>query len=70
MPVREALRSAAEGIVTIEPRRGLGHHLQRRAEAQLVEVRATLGRWAPSSPRAADPDQIAQLQAILDEVPA
>jgi DNA-binding GntR family transcriptional regulator len=70
MPVREALRQlAAEGIVTIEPRRG-ATVTQFNAEQvrELVEVRATLeGLNAKLAARRHDPAKIAELQSILSE---
>lgn len=70
MPVREALRKlAAEGLVTIEPRRGAtvtsfsGDQVR-----ELVEVRATLeGLNAKLAAKRHDPEQIAQLERILEE---
>lgn len=70
MPVREALRAlAAEGVVTIEPRRG-AHVTQYTEEEiqELVEVRATLeGLNARLAAKRHDPRQIAELQRILAE---
>src|SRR5438128_1294206 len=68
MPVREALRAlAAEGIVTLEPRRGASvtayNDLQVR---ELVEVRATLESLnAKLAAQRHDPKQIAELERIL-----
>ena len=70
MPVREALRElAAEGIVTIEPRRGASvTTYSEEQKRELVEVRATLESLnAKLAARRHDPKQIAELQAILDE---
>jgi DNA-binding GntR family transcriptional regulator len=69
MPVREALRLlAAEGVVTIEPRRGATVTVYSYAQAQeLVEVRATLEALnAKLAAKRHDPAQIAKLQRILD----
>lgn len=68
MPVREALRKlAAEGVVTIEPRRGAWVTEYSAQQLQeLVEVRATLESLnAKLAARRKDPRQIAQLQKIL-----
>ena len=68
MPVREALRVlAAEGIVTIEPRRGASVTAYTEAQIQeLVEVRATLeGLNARLAARRHDPEQIAKLKRIV-----
>jgi DNA-binding GntR family transcriptional regulator len=70
MPVREALRQlAAEGLVTIEPRRGAT--VTRFSEEQvreLVEVRATLeGLNAKLAAKRHDPAKIAELESILSE---
>ncbi len=70
MPVREALRElAAEGIVTIEPRRGASvTTFTEEQKRELVEVRATLESLnAKLAAKRHDPDQIAELQRILDE---
>jgi DNA-binding GntR family transcriptional regulator len=68
VPVREALRAlAADGVVTIEPRRGASvtsysdEHIQ-----ELVEVRATLESLnAKLAARRNDPERIARLQQIV-----
>jgi DNA-binding GntR family transcriptional regulator len=68
MPVREALRQlAAEGIVTIEPRRGASVTAYTPQQVQeLVEVRATLESLnAKLAARRKDPEQIAELQRVL-----
>lgn len=70
IPVREALRRlAAQGLVTIEPRRGAS--VSRYTDHQvreLVEVRATLeGLNARLAAKRHDASQIAELQQILDE---
>jgi DNA-binding GntR family transcriptional regulator len=68
MPVREALRAlAAEGIVTIEPRRGASVTSYTPAQVQeLVEVRATLESLnARLAARRKDPAQIGELQRVL-----
>ena len=70
MPVREALRAlAAEGMVTLEPRRGASVTLYTDQQVrELVEVRATLE--ALNAKLAAirhDPAQIAELRRILAE---
>src|SRR5437868_1625874 len=67
MPVREALRQlAAEGLVTIEPRRGAS--VTQYTEDQireLVEVRATLeGLNAKLAARRHDEAKMAELQSI------
>jgi len=70
MPVREALRElAAEGIVTIEPRRGASvTTFSEEQKRELVEVRATLESLnARLAAKRHDPEQIAELQRILDE---
>jgi len=70
MPVREALRLlAAEGLVTIEPRRGASvTSFNPRQVRELVEVRATLeGLNAKLAAKRHDDAQIAQMQRILDE---
>jgi DNA-binding GntR family transcriptional regulator len=70
MPVREALRElAAEGIVTIEPRRGASVTMYTDAQKrELIEVRATLEALnAKLAARRHDPEQIAELQKILEE---
>ena len=70
MPVREALRElAAEGIVTIEPRRGAYvTTFSEEQKRELVEVRATLEALnAKLAAKRHDPEQIAELQRILDE---
>jgi DNA-binding GntR family transcriptional regulator len=68
MPVREALRMlAAEGVVTIEPRRGASVTVYTEAQVQeLIEVRATLeGLNARLAAKRHDPKQIAELERIL-----
>jgi DNA-binding GntR family transcriptional regulator len=70
IPVREALRRlAAQGLVTIEPRRGAS--VSRYTDHQvreLVEVRATLeGLNARLAAKRHDAGQIAELQKILEE---
>jgi DNA-binding GntR family transcriptional regulator len=68
MPVREALRVlAAEGIVTIEPRRGATVTVYTPEQIQeLVEVRATLeGLNAKLAAKRNDPAQIRKLEQIL-----
>jgi DNA-binding GntR family transcriptional regulator len=68
MPVREALRAlAAEGIVTLEPRRGASVTLYTEEQVQeLVEVRATLESLnAKLAAKRHDPKQIAELERIL-----
>ena len=68
MPVREALRLlAAEGIVSIEPRRGASVTSYTPAQVQeLVEVRATLeGLNARLAARRHDPEMIAKLKRIV-----
>ncbi|MCX5496641.1 GntR family transcriptional regulator [Kaistia dalseonensis] len=70
MPVREALRElAAEGLVTIEPRRGASvTTFTEEQKRELVEVRATLEALnAKLAAKRHDPSQIAELQQILDE---
>lgn len=70
MPVREALRQlAAEGIVTIEPRRGASVTAYSEAQIQeLIEVRATLeGLNAKLAAGRHEPAQIAKLERILAE---
>jgi DNA-binding GntR family transcriptional regulator len=69
MPVREALRAlAAEGIVTIEPRRGASvTSFTEEQIREMVEVRATLeGLNAKLAARRHDPAQIAALERILE----
>ncbi len=69
VPVREALRTlAADGVVTIEPRRGASvttysdEHIQ-----ELVEVRATLESLnAKLAARRNNPGRIVRLQQIVD----
>ena len=68
MPVREALRAlAAEGLVTLEPRRGASVTTYTDAQVQeLVEVRATLeGLNARLAAKRHDPKQIAKLEQIV-----
>jgi len=70
MPVREALRElAAEGIVTIEPRRGATVTAYTdEQKRELIEVRATLEALnAKLAARRHDPEQIRELEAILAE---
>lgn len=70
MPVREALRQlAAEGLVTIEPRRGASvTEFTEEQVRELVEVRATLeGLNAKLAAKRHDPSQIAELERILAE---
>jgi len=70
MPVREALRVlAAEGMVTLNPRRGASVTEYTEAQAQeLIEVRATLeGLNAKLAARRHDPEQIAELRRILED---
>lgn len=70
MPVREALRQlAAEGLVVIEPRRGASVvTFDDQQIRELVEVRATLeGLNAKLAAKRHDPQQIAELQRILEE---
>jgi DNA-binding GntR family transcriptional regulator len=70
MPVREALRVlAAEGMVTLSPRRGASVTAYTDAQAQeLIEVRATLeGLNAKLAARRRDPQQIAELRRILED---
>ena len=70
MPVREALRElASEGIVTIEPRRGASvTTFTEEQKRELVEVRATLEALnAKLAAKRHDPEQIAELQGILEE---
>jgi DNA-binding GntR family transcriptional regulator len=68
MPVREALRMlAAEGIVTIEPRRGaiVSVHTPEQVQ-ELVEVRATLEALnAKLAAKRHDPEQIKKLEQVL-----
>lgn len=68
MPVRDALRLlAAEGVVTLEPRRGA--HVTSFTDAEveeLVEVRATLEALnAKLAARRKDPVQLAELKRVL-----
>jgi DNA-binding GntR family transcriptional regulator len=68
MPVREALRVlAAEGIVTIEPRRGATVTVYTHDQiSELVEVRATLEALnAKLAARRHDPEQIRRLEKML-----
>lgn len=70
MPVREALRQlAAEGLVSIEPRRGASvTSFSPQQMRELVEVRATLeGLNAKLAAQRHDDRQIADMQRILDE---
>jgi DNA-binding GntR family transcriptional regulator len=70
MPVREALRAlAAEGMVTLEPRRGASVTAYSDEQAQeLIEVRATLEALnAKLAARRRDPVQIALLRGILED---
>jgi DNA-binding GntR family transcriptional regulator len=70
MPVREALRElAAEGIVTIEPRRGASvTAFTEEQTRELVEVRATLEALnAKLAAKHHEPKHIARLQRILEE---
>lgn len=70
MPVREALRElAAEGIVTIEPRRGASvTTFTDEQKRELVEVRATLEALnAKLAAKRHDPKHIAKLEKILEE---
>jgi len=69
MPVREALRAlAAEGLVTLEPRRGASVTAHTEAQVQeLVEVRATLeGLNARLAAKRHDPKQIAALRRVVE----
>lgn len=68
MPVREALRVlAAEGMVTIEPRRGATVATYSAEQVrELVEVRATLEALnAKLAAKRHDPDHIRKLERIL-----
>lgn len=68
MPVREALRSlAAEGTVTVEPRRGATVTAYSPEQVhELVEVRATLEALnAKLAARRRDPAQLARLSQML-----
>lgn len=70
MPVREALRQlAAEGLVTIEPRRGASvTSFSQQQVRELVEVRATLeGLNAKLAAQRHDAQQIAEMENILKE---
>lgn len=70
IPVREALRQlAAEGLVTIEPRRGASVTRFTDEQVQeLVEVRGNLEALnAKLAARHKDPEQIARMRRILDE---
>ncbi len=70
IPVREALRElAAEGLVTIEPRRGASVAILSDEEAfNMVEVRAALeGLNAQLAAARRTDDAVARLQRILDE---
>jgi len=69
MPVREALRAlAAEGLVSLEPRRGASVTAYTEQQVQeLVEVRATLeGLNARLAAKRHDPRQIAGLERIVE----
>ena len=69
MPVREALRAlAAEGVVTLEARRGASVTVYTDLQVQeLVEVRATLeGLNARLAAKRHDPRQIAGLTRIVE----
>lgn len=69
MPVREALRLlAAEGLVTIEPRRGATvSQFTAEQVREMVEVRATLeGLNAKLAARRHDKAEIAKLKQILE----
>jgi DNA-binding GntR family transcriptional regulator len=68
MPVREALRAlAAEGIVTLEPRRGASVTTYTPQQVkELVEVRATLEALnAKLAAQRKDPVQMRELQRVL-----
>jgi DNA-binding GntR family transcriptional regulator len=70
IPVREALRAlAAEGLVTIEPRRGASVSVLSDAAAyDMVEVRATLeGLNAKLAAQRRDKDTAARLRNFLEE---
>lgn len=70
IPVREALRAlAAEGLVTLEPRRGASVAvLSDDLAYDMVEVRATLeGLNAKLAAQRRDDDTIARLKRILDD---
>src|SRR5690606_10814486 len=70
IPVREALRAlAAEGLITIEPRRGATVSvLSDELAYDMVEVRATLeGLNAKLAATRRDEETISMLQRILDE---
>jgi DNA-binding GntR family transcriptional regulator len=70
MPVREALRElAAEGIVTIEPRRGASvMTFTDEQKRELVEVRATLEALnARLAAKHNDAKQVTRLHKILEE---
>jgi DNA-binding GntR family transcriptional regulator len=70
IPVREALRAlAAEGLVTIEPRRGASVSVLSDSVAHdMVEVRATLeGLNAKLAAQRRDKDTVGRLQAFLDQ---
>ena len=70
IPVREALRAlAAEGLVTIEPRRGASVSILSDDIAyDMVEVRATLeGLNAKLAAQRRDDATVAQLKKILEE---
>ena len=70
MPVREALRKlAAEGLVSIEPRRGASVISYSDDQVrELVEVRATLeGLNAKLAAKRHDESKMSELKSILDE---
>lgn len=70
IPVREALRAlAAEGLVTIEPRRGASVSvLSNDVANDMIEVRATLeGLNAKLAAQRRDQATVARLQAFLDD---
>ena len=70
MPVREALRQlAAEGLVTIEPRRGASvTSFSPQQMRELVEARATLeGLNAKLAAQRHDKEQIGEMERILEQ---
>lgn len=70
VPVREALRLLAiQGLVVIAPRRGATVCLMGEAQIrEMLEVRATLEALnAQLAAKRRDPDELAALQAMLDE---